>query len=281
MALVVYNNADATINDLPSMEWDERDTAPVHHLDDPFFGHSKDDRCLITIPVIMVSLDAGVEISGLLQKSDGKEPKVTAVLPGTVLKSRKMVLRVPCYKNIVPETSIEKGSHCFAHSVDLTSEGLRAGVEEEFVRDVFDEHGLGSLREAVCKRLCLRERNRMNLQFKILESRGLTTFRPDYVSAFNTWVHNTLSPTQKSELEAVLGKLSSPFLQYKLQDHWRPMFEVQIRELPRDLLRLKHHVRFLHVGSSVLPCLPEWLGNTPCARTTLTHRVSLLILHVL
>lgn len=278
MALVVYNNADATINDLPSMEWDERDTAPVHHVDDPFFGHSKDDRCLITIPVIMVSLDAGVEISGLLQKSDGKEPKVTAVLPGTVLKSRKMVLRVPCYKNIVPETSIEKGSHCFAHSVDLTSEGLRAGVEEEFVRDVFDEHGLGSLREAVCKRLRLRERNKMKL-YTILESRG--NDYGDYVSAFNTWVHNTLSPTQKNELEAVLGKLSSLFSQYKLQDHWRPTFEVQIRELPRDLLRLKHHVRFLHVGSSVLPCLPEWLGNTPCARTTLTHRVSLLILHVL
>lgn len=276
MALVVYNNADATINDLPSMEWDERDTAPVHHVDDPFFGHSKDDRCLITIPVIMISLDAGVEISGLLQKSDGKEPKVTAVLPGTVLKSRKMVLRVPCYKNIVPETSIEKESRCFAHAVDLTSEGLRAGVEEEFVRDVFDEHGLGSLREAVCKRLHLRERNKMNLRNTIHLIR-----HGDYVSAFNTWVHNTLSPTQKSELEAVLGKLSSPFLQYKLQDHWRPMFEVQIRELPRDLLRLKHHVRFLHVGSSVLPCLPEWLGNTPCARTTLTHRVSLLILHVL
>lgn len=278
MALVVYNNADATINDLPSMEWDERDTAPVHHVDDPFFGHSKDDRCLITIPVIMISLDAGVEISGLLQKSDGKEPKVTAVLPGTVLKSRKMVLRVPCYKNIVPETSIEKESRCFAHAVDLTSEGLRAGVEEEFVRDVFDEHGLGSLREAVCKRLRLRERNKMKL-YTILESRG--NDYGDYVSAFNTWVHNTLSPTQKNELEAVLGKLSSLFSQNKLQDHWRPTFEVQIRELPRDLLRLKHHVRFLHVGSSVLPCLPEWLGNTPCARTTLTHRVSLLILHVL
>ena len=226
----------------------------------------------------MVSLDAGVEISGLLQKSDGKEPKVTAVLPGTVLKSRKMVLRVPCYKNIVPETTIEKGSHCFAHAVDLTSEGLRVGVEEEFVRDVLDEHGLGSLREAVCKRLRLRERNKMKL-YTILESRG--NDYGDYVSAFNTWVHNTLSPTQKSELEAVLGKLSSPFSQHKLQDHWRPTLEVQIRELPRDLLRLKHHVRFLHVGSSVLPCLPEWLGNTPCARTTLTHRVSLLILHVL
>ena len=115
----------------------------------------------------------------------------------------------------------------------------------------------------------------MNLQNTIHSIR-----HGDYVSAFNTWVHNTLSPTQKNELEAVLGKLSSPLLQYySLQDH--PTSEVQIRELPRDLLRLKHHVRLLHVGSSVLPCLPEWLGNTPCARTTLTHRVSLLILHVL
>jgi hypothetical protein len=260
-ALIIYNNDDAEIEDLPKMA----------RVDDAASSDSQREY-FIKIPVIMVRLRAtewdfvlskvlvldaqislvdGLELKRLLAERDAN---VIATLPSSVPDSRSMVLRLPLYMptSAAPPEALPEP---YVHIVDLSSDRLSACLQEEFVWQAFEDEGLGAHMVPLC--------DRMDLSFGSCFG---SSFGQNMYS-LEAWVDQHLSTAEKRALEVVIGRIHQ--LKRALGNcrlYGEPggklieRFNVALRTFPGALLKLKTQVRCLNICCDELEEIPELLG---------------------
>jgi len=267
-ALIIYNNDDAVIGDLPAMARDDAaspDSQREHFIKIPVLmvRQSKGFRpgpahawvaasFNSSVLTKMTMLDAqisqadGLEIKRLLAERDAN---VIATLPSSVPDCRSMVLRLPLYmptSDAAPEASREP----YAHVVDLSSNTLKNCLQEDFVRQAFEDQGLGAYMVPLC--------NRMNLRFDF----GLEYEVPKSLRA---WCDQYLTADQKRAVEVVIGHVHH--LKQALDNRrglaakWLERLNATLCTFPGALLQLKTQVRCLNICCDELEEISELLGR--------------------